>query len=257
VGYAFLNMKRLLMMSIAVTVLLTATLCLVAQPSSSVTKVRLSGIVRDSSGRPLAGVTINHAGVFPPPVTDDRGVFEVRTSAAAVVFRKRGFSGRYIQTREVNGMLNIVLDTARQIAGCEASRRCLTLRGFGGSFCILPTNGMKAYKQENDIDYAQRRFEIRTASGRHYLRHTAGPLWRGSQPSDDAVWSSMEYQEFGYVDTRGFEVIDARGRTSNGRAWRWLGRAFELAAYSDLPAGETQTLDSVLDEICLRPEPGR
>jgi hypothetical protein len=47
------------------------------------------------------------------------------------------------------------------------------------------------------------------------------------------------------------DVIDARGRTTNGKYWRSLGSHNETISYFDVPPQAAARFDKVLDHICV------
>lgn len=217
--------------------------------------IHLSGIVTDHDGKPLANVWINHTGIQGQIMkTNAEGRFEIQTRAPSIVFRKDGFKGRFCRV-ERDATVEVKLDPAPQLKACPSSANCLSLKGFMSAFCLPKIRGVNVTAQSNDIDYGQREFVIQTLGGRKGIQHAAGPMWGAGLPLDDEVWSSVEYHETGYRDVEGFQVIDARGKTSNGECWRVLGHAFETASYRKLSADEVSLLDKVLDGVCLRLQP--
>lgn len=216
---------------------------------------RLSGIVADIDGKPLADVWLHHTGLQGRILkTDAEGRFEIQTRAPAIVFRKDGFKGRYYRI-ERDATVEVKLDPAPPLKACPSSARCLSIECFMSAFCLPKVRGVSVTEQGNDSDYAQRQFVIQTPSGSKGIQHAAGPMWGSGLPLDEDVWSAVEYRETDYRDLEGFLVIDARGKASNGECWRILGHAFETASYRKLPADEASLLDKVLDGVCLRLQP--
>ena len=214
-------------------------------------RVRLYGVVVDSAGEPLGDVRINHTGVRAETIrTDLHGRFDIETSAPAVVFRKDGFQSRYWRVsgdRELAVTLNAATSRAKE---CRAVSGCVSLKGFLSTFCLPRVPGVNISKQNNDVDYGQRWFWIRTPGGKAGIQHASGLHW-GGLPIDYDVWSARDYAETAYVDREGFRVIDARGKGADGRCWRLVGHAFETASYRNVPEQDASLLDRVLDGLCV------
>ena len=218
--------------------------------------VTLSGVVTDVSGTPIASVSIDHSGSRSGIVkTDGEGKFEVTTRAPAVVFRKSGLQSRYVRLEPGKSAgLTIRLDgSAPPARECGPHASCSSLRYFGSAFCLPEIQGVKAGKQSNDVDYGQRVFWIAATGGKVGLRHAAGPMWGSGLPSDEEVWDASEYREIDYRDEDGHLIVDARGRSSDGKYWRELGHAFESVSYRGVSERDTILLDRLLDGACVQP----
>src|SRR5262245_30836714 len=216
--------------------------------------VTLSGVVKDDSGAPISEVSIDHAGSGIAK-TDAQGRFEISTRAPAVVFRKSGFQSRYLHVEKDQSFgLSIRLDgPAPQAPECGRQSRCSSLDYFGSAFCLPKLPGIKISSQTNDIDYRMRLFWIDASTGKVGVRHGAGPMWGAGLPFDEDVWNATEYKETAYRDRDGFLIVDARGRSPDGKQWRDLGHFFESAAYRGVSQQEAIILDRLLDGVCVQP----
>jgi hypothetical protein len=216
--------------------------------------VILAGVVSDSDGKPLSDVWINHTGRRTENLkTDAYGRFEITTRAPAVVFRKRGFQSRYWRVSEDRNLTIALTGATPRAKTCRALSGCSSLKGFDSEFCLPIVPGVNVSKQGNDIDYGQRWFWIRTQSGKAGIQHASGPLWGSGLPFDENVWSARDYVETSYRDSAGFDILDARGKSPDGKCWRVLGRVFETAYYRDVPEKDAALLDRVLDGACIQP----
>lgn len=83
------------------------------------------------------------------------------------------------------------------------------------------------------------------------IEHGSGMMWSFGTPFDEWVWSSEEYEETSY-EVDGQRVVDARGKSPNGRRWRHLGRFGETAVYSETDEAAAKVLDKVLDGVCVK-----
>jgi len=214
--------------------------------------VRLAGVVTGSDGKPLGDVWINHTGAGVENLkTDLDGRFDIECFAPAIVFRKSGFQSKYWRVR-ADRMLDIVLTgPAPQLKACGKSSRCVSLKGFMSAFCLPKVPGINVGEQGNDVDYGQRFFWVRTPRGEVGIQHAAGGMWGSGLPSDQDVWSARDYAEKSYVDLDGFGIIDARGKSADGKYWRVLGHVFETASYRNVSGQDAPLLDRVLDGACV------
>lgn len=223
--------------------------------------VHLSGIVTDPDGKPLPETWIQHTGIKGQAVmTNAEGRFDVQIEVPAIVFRRKGFNGRYYR---VTGDADIEIQLepiSRGLEACSPFANCARLDGFETVFCFPKVRGVRVTRRSYDIDYVKRYFLIRTTAGTaetRGIRHGGGPMWGDGAPQDEDVWSAVEYRETDYPDPEGLFIVDARGKAPDGKYWRVLGHSFESAAYRDLSADETPLLDKVLDGVCLLPYPPR
>jgi hypothetical protein len=215
--------------------------------------VTLAGVVTDSDGKPLSDVWINHTGRRMENLkTNAYGRFEITIQAPAIVFRKSGFQSRYWRVSEDRNLTIALTGPAPRAKTCRALSGCLALKEFLSQFCLPVVPGVNV-KKSNDIDYGQRWFWIKTQSEKAGIQHAAGPLWGPGLPFDEDVWSARDYVEKSYRDPDGYGVLDARGKSSDGKSWRVLGRVFETAYYRDVSEQDAALLDRVLDGAYVQP----
>ena len=101
-----------------------------------------------------------------------------------------------------------------------------------------------------DIDSGERVYTVETPEGPKPVAHDAGAMATFGIPADKAVWKSVEYEGATYKN--GEEVfVDARGRTADGKRWRYVGKFAESASYRDADDITAPVLDRVLDAICI------
>jgi hypothetical protein len=209
--------------------------------------------VTDADGRAVADVWIQHTSLKDPSGrTDGRGRFDIRTQAPAIVFRKDGFNGSYYRVQR-DDTLEIKLEPARVFQACQSSSECVSLKGWSSRFCFQRARGVKVTAQGNDIDYGQRWFLIQTPGGKRGIQHAAGGMWGSGLPSDQDVWSAVQYGETDFSGPDGLLIIDARGKSASGEYWRVLGHFGETASYRKIQAQDAGLLDKVLDSACVQP----
>jgi hypothetical protein len=80
--------------------------------------------------------------------------------------------------------------------------------------------------------------------------HGVGPSWGGPEPPAREVWNTLEFSET-QRDARGHLVLDARGKTSDGKLWRSIGQFGESAFYYGQDQKDAILFDRVLDGLCV------
>ena len=215
---------------------------------------RVSGIVADSSGGPIAGASVQHTAESAKEiVTDLTGHFELTTRAPAFVIRKVGFESAFVRTQNAQSIRITLKQSQGALPVCSKKFPCSSIGGFGCVFCLPHTPGIKISEQGNDIDYGQRFFSVRSNLGRQSIQHAGGPMWGPGLPYNRDVWDSVEYSEKTYRFGAGL-VVDARGQTRSGKFWRIIGRFGETASYRDVDKESATQLDRVLDGLCIQEE---
>jgi hypothetical protein len=61
----------------------------------------------------------------------------------------------------------------------------------------------------------------------------------------------MEYSEEAREDLL-YPWLDARGKTADGKLWRYLGKIGESVHYRGLPPEQAALFDRILDGACLK-----
>lgn len=210
----------------------------------------VSGVVLDDSGKPVAGAHIDHSDLEPREqlFTDDRGRFQLRTRAPAIVVRKLGYDGQLVKTGSA-GTLRVILHHAtRTLEPCAPA--CRGLKTSASVFCFPPIPGVHIGEQGRYEDTFVRAFTVQSADRTTELLHGAGPTWSLGIPYTGDVWESSHYSERA-LPGDGSDVVDARGVAPDGRRWRYLGRYGESASYYEADPPAATLLDRVLDGVCL------
>jgi len=208
----------------------------------------VSGRVLDESGQPIAGAHLDHSDVKEQEqlFTDELGRFHVETRASAVVVRKHGFDGQLIRIGNTTP-LRIVLQRATTLPVCKSA--CVGLKNGHGSFCFPPVPGVRTSEQGQMGDSVMREFMVPTGDGPHEVLFGTGPTWSLGIPFTGDVWESVEYSEKDYVSGDS-DVIDARGKTSDGKLWRFVGTFGESASYYQVAPRDAALPDKFLDGVC-------
>jgi hypothetical protein len=212
---------------------------------------KVSGWVLDPDGAPIAGAHIDHSDVREPEqlFTDELGRFYVETRAPALVIRKQGFDGHRITT-EQPGPLRITLQRAAPLRACKSA--CVGLKGLRNLFCLPSIPGIHISEQGQMGESVMREIMISTSDGLRELLFGGGPNWSLGIPYTGDVWESSDYSEKSYT-AGDVDVIDARGKATNGKLWRYVGTFGESAAYYEVDPGDAVLPDKLLDGVCAGP----
>jgi len=207
-------------------------------PVVSPLPVRVEGIVEDESGRPIAGARVDHASLRGPELdrdSDSNGHFAVQAEGPAVVIRKPGFESYFLR-----------------IAGASPVR--IVLKPYiPGPQCVEGAIAGVRILQGRDADYATRSRVLDTKDGPRALVEGEGALWSFGVPNTSDVWSSVKYLE--HVETeRGAGgdvwVVDARGKTREGKYWRYRGKLGHSTTYRDADQVTAALMDRLIGGHC-------
>jgi hypothetical protein len=190
----------------------------------------ISGVVVGASGKPVQGARIDHGGSRTGHLTSVEGRFEFVTTTPAVVVRKTGYQSHFMRTENAVGV-RIVLEPAHPFAACT-----------------LDAVPERTVKTGQDIDYTSTATIIKTKEGQSALVCGNGPSWSFGTPDDSLVWQSVEYSES--IDYGG--VVDARGKTKDGKYWRYRGVFGSSCSYSKVDQMTAAALDCLMGKT-----PGR
>lgn len=209
--------------------------------------IDVSGTIVDPNGAPLGGVRIGHV-EGTSVQTDSAGRFHLTTRAPSIVFRRDGFESVLLQLATNNDKIGVRMVPAERtspLLACEARVSCLST----GRLCFPKVRGVEIGRIGGSIDAFERVFNVHR--GRFQMIHGSGPSWGGPTPRDQDVWSSIEFKE-SVRDGCGLRVIDARGKTIDGKQWRSVGIPGESAFYFNVQLGQTAEFDNMLDSVCVR-----
>jgi len=229
------------------------------------TPVSMSGVILDSSGHAVADVEIYESRAARSGVArwgkarweivrgDQKGRFSIRTDAPCVVFRKPGFESLRVRCIQQTKQTVITLVRAsRLLPVCSANSECAGLPR--SSFCFPKVAGIHAGDPYSTGDSTARDFSSIRNKDATLTHDCCGWVTTDGLPALGDVWQSVSYRETVY-EVGGLVILDARGTSSSGSVWHFLGRDGEFAGYqgySGLDAKDASLLDAVLDGVCIR-----
>jgi hypothetical protein len=123
------------------------------------------------------------------------------------------------------------------------------LKSHQSVFCLLSIPGFKVSEQGSMGDSVMREFMVPTSDGLREVLFGSGPTWSLGIPYTGDVWESAEYSERDYT-LGDLDVIDARGKTTGGKLWRYVGTFGESASYYEVDARAAALPDRFLDGVC-------
>jgi hypothetical protein len=216
--------------------------------------VQVRGVVVDSVGDPIPDVRIDHislVGVGALARSDPMGRFGFEAYGPSIVFRKSGWRSRLVPASRLTSDGRVVLERAddpETLPLCSKNPQCVTT---GGIFCLPKVRGVDIGDRPNTIDTFEREFTISSWFGRwRTMLHGAGTSWGGPEPRTQEIWNSVEFSET-QREARLDLVLDARGRTADGKLWRSIGREGESVFYYDQEPKDAALFDRVLDGLCV------
>jgi hypothetical protein len=208
----------------------------------------VSGVIVDDAGKPVPEAHIDHSDVQAREqlFSDERGRFQIRTRAPALIVRKLGYDGQLVRLAQPAVTIRVVLRrSARRLPLCAA--QCRTLDTRASAFCLPPVPRVRGGDPGHYEDTFVRAY---TLPGGQEMLHGAGPHWSLGIPYTGDVWESSDYAEHSYAAS-GVDVIDARGTSPGGKRWRYLGRYGESVTYYEADRETAVAFDRILDGACL------
>jgi hypothetical protein len=210
---------------------LVPTFVMVVLGQSLHAPVSVTGLVADTSGRPIAKAWIDHAGRHRMShSTDSSGRFSFVTTSPAVVVRKAGFQSHLLRTN-ASAEVRITLESAPPVGRCKLSSvpKLLTTEG-------------------KDVDYVATYSSVVVKGQKHTLICGRGPNWSLGVPANSDVWASVEFAESMYGHEDDFGLVDASGVLKDRRLWRHLGSLGESCSYKTDDHEVAKIFDCVMEK---------
>jgi hypothetical protein len=208
-----------------------------SRPAVSPPPVPVEGTVQDESGNQIQGARVDHAPFTRNgfgPETDSQGHFTVQADGPAVVIRKPGFDSYFLRTDGTNPV-HVIMKSFKPWPECVFAA------------AILPKVKVVT---GGDVDYTTTSRILETKEGPKALQDGKGPLWTVGMPNTSEVWSSVEYVEHIEVVNGPLWVIDARGKTKEGKYWRYRGMLGQSSAYGNVDQPTAALMDRLIGGHC-------
>ena len=214
-------------------VILLLLACILLPMSGQMKSVR--GFVMDEAGAPLQDVSIE----FPADVStsyrtsDGEGRFQFVVIANSVIFRRAGFMSQRVPLSDLDD-LRVILRRApfASLAICKDSQSCIHNLTLDSALCFPNVPGIEVGPLQPGFDSVGRDF----LSDGQKVHVESGDAGRSNLTRDSELWDSSEFSENVYLVhqkswLREQRAIDARGRTPDGKYWRYLQAPPESVRY--------------------------
>jgi len=213
----------------------------------------ISGVVSAENGRRLPGVIVRG----PQTVdcrTDENGRFSMRVPSdpvfcCVVQFRQKGYRTVTKAIDPQIGTLDVVLKPGESLwiprtwDPSDSKRIGITMR------LAVPKGA--TIKRGHDVDYWTVSVGFGPKKNREWMQIGGGPTWSLGLPSKGDMASSIEIAE---RDMGCWDGIDIRGRSNDGRRWRFTGMWGETIRYNGVSEKAAMFFDSIIDGLCCDPE---
>jgi hypothetical protein len=215
------------------------------------------GSVTDEHGAPLRDVSIEFAADVGAsyPQSDGEGRFRFAIAANSVIFRRAGFVSKRVSLSDLTD-LRVILRRApfASLPICTANQACTYNQTYESALCFVQVAGIQVGPLQPGIDSVGRDF---FSDGQNMHVHS-GNEGRNNLTGDSKLWDSSEFSENVYLVhqksllLREQRAIDARGRTPDGKYWRYLQAAPESVRYAGVDRAIADRFDKLLDDVCER-----
>jgi|SRR5215469_769851 len=213
----------------------------------------LTGTVKSSDGKPLAGVLV-WGGRKESARTDSQGAFRINRSQPVFFFSLPGFEPLTVVPAKDQSELNLTLtdSVGRTWIVQDCGDKLSQSSGLQLRFTI--PKGAKIKVVTSD-DYQKRYVPYPHGKKKEWL-----VLWKGGsvsmgQPVPDDFLDAASFQERsiswnGASALGGGVAEDARGVVKSGGLWRWAGSFGEAATYWGISPEAAAYFDKIIDGMC-------
>ncbi len=211
----------------------------------------------DDAGTPLQGVSIEFAAKVSRsyPKSDSEGRFQFATTADSVIFRRAGFMSQRVRLSDVAEPLSVVLrrSPSASMVFCKDSQSCIHNLTLDSALCFPNVPGIDVGPLQPGIDSVGRDF----LSNGQRVHVESGFAGSDNLTRDSRLWDSSEFSENVYLIhqkpwLRERRAIDARGKTPDGKYWRYLQAPHESVRYSGVDRAIADRFDKLFDGVCER-----
>lgn len=211
----------------------------------------LTGVVKSTSGRPLAGVAVSSPpSAYPGQKTSSDGSFRIEVRENLVFFRHPDFRPLTKVLKGGEETLEVTLEDAAptrwDIPPCTKASD----GGRVGFRLRLPVPKGPEVKGHTDIDYRYFAVAYGKGGGRFWLEGIEGPNASLGYPNFRDVLSSAEFTERSWR-SGDFDGIDIRGRSREGYYWRYVGLYGSAVYYRGASSDASAYFDKLIANACF------
>jgi hypothetical protein len=222
------------------------------------TNAVLRGSVKSTDGKPIAGVAVFFS-IGNIVKTDEKGTFEIsffrsQMLGNVISFRLSGYKPISKILDAKTETLEVILEHAAgsnwAVSQCTEKENLEKRKGFWAKYLWfrLPEDVM--HKESKDVDYKEDFFIYGAKDKRERLVMMEGHFASSGKPLDRLYLSSKEFDER-LVKVGNAEWLDVRGKTSDGKRWRWVG-GISFVSYEDVSDEAAAYFDKVIDSVCWK-----
>jgi hypothetical protein len=212
----------------------------------------LTGTVKSISGKPLAGVFIfPNRSLNDIAETDNNGFFSLPRPGRVICFRRAGFRPLTKIVDETISTLDVVLEevTATELGLSDCSRVRNAGKRVGQSLRLPVPKGADSH-EGFDVDHGYFSIGYISERNRIWLEGIYGPMATIGIPPEEWILEAKEFTERSY--TGAVTGADMRGRSKDGKYWRYIGGLGESIKYSGVTEDIAAFFDKIIDNACIK-----
>jgi hypothetical protein len=218
----------------------------------------LRGTIRTSDGKPISGAKVSQ-NIMRIVETDEKGtfavpIFRLKTTGTVIAIRANGYKPASKIVEPTTETLDVVLQENpggnRTIPECTTKENSEKRQSFwwGGLWFRIP--GKLKHKKVTDVDYIENNYMYEVKGSKEWLSIMEGHMASGGRPLDKTYLSSTEFEE-SLVTVGEAEFLDAIGRTTDGKRWRWFG-GISFVSYENVSDEAANYFDQMIDSVCRK-----
>lgn len=207
-------------------------------------------VVKSKDGKPLAEVRVFDRANGDLRTKSD-GTYQTSRPGKVIFLHKPGYRPHVLLTEKLSGRVEVALEDASfsewRISSCGKEEKLKKL--ILGNLVVSVLDRAEI-NLSDDIDYASRAV-FYDSGKKERLDWIHGPHATGGFPPDKWIVSSSE---FAIRSCRfdGSEGIDIRGRSIEGKYWRFFGIFGTVISYHDASTDASAFFDRILDSVCFQ-----
>jgi len=206
-------------------------------------------------------------GVMAPPQgrycfaeTDARGNFRLRNHSQTIFFAHGDFQPLTKIVEYSTRRIEVALDKANGTWVVPDCKTSVNYREHPGDFVELsyfyisffvPVSKDIQFRKVSDADYTLYTFGYGARESRHVLQGWFGLYAADLSSSEKLLIKSVEFNER-WARVGAFNARDMRGRSSDGKRWRFFSIDASAIFYENAPEEAASKFDGLLDHMCYQ-----